>query len=291
MDAYVEVVHEDGRKDRFPIEGAQVTLGKSGTAGISLPTSSELELEHLLIAPRGRDGCWVSTSQGARTPTKMKGKPFESGMVPWNSELTIGSVRIKITNKKPSKGGEGPSKVVILGGIGILAVVLLMFLKPGQESLPSGEGIEPPDLFASLPTSCDEGDAAEAAERLEYAAHSRGDRYSYDPQDGVHAVMLYAQAKACYEEAGDTERAEVMDDTRRSMQEKIDADFAAIRLRLHHALSVEDWEAAEREAEALDALTSEMGEEDPYVAWLDRLLRIVRANARYRPETEEDTAG
>ncbi|MBO6934829.1 MAG: hypothetical protein JJ863_07635 [Deltaproteobacteria bacterium] len=288
MDAYVEVVHEDGRKDRFPIEGAQVTLGKSGTAGISLPTSGELELEHLLIAPRGKEGCWVSTSQGARTPTKMKGKPFESGMVPWNSELTIGSVRIKLTNKKPSKGGgEGPSKVVILGGVAIAAVVAVMFLKPGQESLPSGEGIEPPDLFASLPTTCDDDDAASAAERLEYAAHSRGDRYSYDPQDGVQAVMLYAQAKACYEQAGNSERAEVMEESRQAMQGKVDADFAAIRLRLHHALSVEDWDVAEREAEALDALTSDMPEEDPYVGWLDRVLRIVRANARYRPAEEE----
>lgn len=287
MDAYVEVVYEDGRKDRFPIEGAQVTLGKSGTAGISLPTSGELELEHLLIAPRGKEGCWVSTSQGARTPTKLKGKAFESGMVGWGSELVIGSVRIKLTNKKPSKGGEGPSKVVILGGLAIVAVVLLMVLKPGQESLPSGEGIEPPDLFATLPSECSEDDPADAAERLEYAAHSRGDRYSYDPQDGVMAVMLYAEAKACYEAAGDSERAEVMDQSRQAMQEKVNADFAAIRLRLHHALSVEDWEAAEREAEALDALTDELGDEEPYTAWLDRVLRIVRANARYRPATEE----
>jgi len=288
MDAYVEVVYEDGRKDRFPIEGAQVTLGKSGTAGISLPTSGELELEHLLIAPRGKEGCWVSTSQGARTPTKLKGKVFDSGMVGWGSELIIGTVRIKLTNKKPSKGGEdGPSKVVLLGGVAIVAVVLFMILEPGQEMVPSGEGIEPPDLFTALPTTCEEVDADAAAQRLEYAAHSRGDRYSYDPQDGVMAVMLYAQAKACYEEAGEGDQAEVMDEARQTMQEKVNADFAAIRLRLHHALSVEDWEAAEREAEALDALTSELSEDDPYTAWLDQLLRIVRANARYKPAEEE----
>lgn len=287
MDAYVEVVYEDGRKDRFPIEGAQVTLGKSGTAGISLPTSGELELEHLLIAPRGKEGCWVSTSQGARTPTKLKGKTFDSGMVGWGSELVIGSVRIKLTNKKPSKGGEGPSKVVLLGGVAIVGVVLFMIMKPGQESVPTGEGIEPPDLFASLPTACEDADADSAAERLEYAAHSRGDRYSYDPQDGVMAVMLYAQAKACYEQAGKGDQAETMDEARQAMQEKVNADFAAIRLRLHHALSVEDWDAAEREAEALDALTSELGDEDPYTAWLDQLLRIVRANARYKPAQEE----
>ena len=289
MNAYVEVVHEDGRKDRFPIEGAQVTLGKSGTAGISLPTSADLELEHLLIAPRGKEGCWVSTSQGARTPTKLKGKIFDSGMVPWGSELVIGSVRIRITNRPPRDAKDGPSKVVILGVVAIAAVVALMFLKPGQDSVPSADGIEAPDLFGALPTTCDEGDAAAAAEGFEYAAHSRGDRYSYAPKDGVAAVSLYARAKACYEAAGDAERASVMDDSREAMQRKVDADYAAIRLRLHHALSVEDWDSAEREAEALESLTSDMSaEEVPYVAWLDRVLRIVRANARYRPQTEED---
>ena len=56
MDAFVEVVKPDGTQERFPVEGAQITLGKSGTAGISIPTANELELEHLLIAPRGKEG-------------------------------------------------------------------------------------------------------------------------------------------------------------------------------------------------------------------------------------------
>ena len=42
MDAFVEVVKPDGTQERYPVEGAQVTLGKSGTAGISIPTANEL---------------------------------------------------------------------------------------------------------------------------------------------------------------------------------------------------------------------------------------------------------
>ena len=98
MDAFVEVVKEDGTQERFPIEGAQITVGKSGTAGVSIPAAAELELEHLLIAPRGKEGCWVSTSQGALTPTKYKGKAFNSGMVPWGAEFAIGSLRVRVTN-------------------------------------------------------------------------------------------------------------------------------------------------------------------------------------------------
>ncbi len=281
MNAYVEVVHEDGRKDRFPIEGAQVTLGKSGTAGISLPTSADLELEHLLIAPRGKEGCWVSTSQGARTPTKVKGKDFSSGMVPWGTELVIGSVRIKLTDRQPS-ASEGPSKVVLLGAVAIIAVVALMLMPQGEDMMPSGEGIEPPDLFADLPTQC-QTDGEDAAERVEYAAHSRGDRYSYEPEDGVQAVRLYAEAKACYEQAGQGDRARLMDDARENLQSEIEADFAAYRLRLHHAVSIEDWRAAEREAEAIASLTKRLDREHPYKAWLERVLRIVRANLHYEP--------
>ena len=285
MDAYVEVVHEDGRKDRFPIEGAQATLGKSGRAAISLPTSADLELEHLLIAPRGREGCWVSTSQGARTPTKIKGKEFSSGMVPWGTELIIGKVRIKLTDKQPTAGGEGPSKVVLIGVVAIIAVVALMFIKPGQDLLPSGEGIEPPDLFADLPTTC-ESATEEAGQRFEYAAHSRGDRYDYDPDDGVEAVKLYAHSKACYAAAGRPEMAALMEETGDALRQKIDADFAAYRLRLHHAISIEDWRAAEREAVALESLTRSLDRENDYVVWLERVLRIVRANAHYTPAEE-----
>ena len=39
MDAFVEVVQPDGTQERFPIEGAQATVGKSGTAAISIPTA------------------------------------------------------------------------------------------------------------------------------------------------------------------------------------------------------------------------------------------------------------
>ena len=106
MEAFIDVIQADGTSERFPIEGDQITLGRAGDAGISLPTAAELELEHLLIAPRGRDGCWVSTTEGAATPTLLRGKPFSSGMVPWGSELTIGGLKFRVSDS--SRADQAP---------------------------------------------------------------------------------------------------------------------------------------------------------------------------------------
>jgi len=148
MDAFVEVVNPDGTQDRFPIEGSQVTLGKSGSAQISVPAARELELEHLLLAPRGKEGCWVSTSQGALTPTMLKGKPFTSGIVPWGSEFSIGRLRIRVTNKRASKDekGEGVSPVLLIAlVVAVGGGAWVMFGKQQAEGIPSGDGIEPPE--------------------------------------------------------------------------------------------------------------------------------------------------
>lgn len=283
MDAYVEVTKPDGTTERFPIEGAQVTLGKSGTAGISLPTAHDLELEHLLIAPRGKEGCWVSTSQGAVTPTKMKGKPFTNGMVPWNTDLVIGRFKVRITNKKPKArgaGGEGPSKVVLIGGGLAVALAAWTFLGADPAGVPSSAGIEPPSLFDGLDGTCPpDGATQEEAGKLEYRGHVRGDRYRYDPRDGIAAVGLYRQADACYRSLGEGQKATNVRTAGESMQREIDADYAARRLRLHHALEVDDWRTAVRESEELVGLTEHL-RDHPYVDWLKQTLRIVRAKDR-----------
>ena len=56
MEAYVEVIREDGTLERTRIEGEQITVGRSPTAGVPLPDTHNLKPKHLLIAPRG-EGC------------------------------------------------------------------------------------------------------------------------------------------------------------------------------------------------------------------------------------------
>ena len=280
MDAFVEIVNPDGTQDRFPIEGAQVTLGKSGSAQISVPAARELELEHLLLAPRGKEGCWVSTSQGALTPTMLKGKPFTSGIVPWGSEFAIGRLRIRVTNKRASKDEKdgGVSPVLIVALVAAIAIAWMMLSKQTGEGIPSGEGIEPPALFDEEAQACPEGSQtpAERAVQTEFRAHARGDRLNYDLRDGVRSVILYRQAAQCYRDAGTTDKANEMDSLAAELQETVQAEYAARRLRLHHALQTEDWERAFVETRALSRLVDHLDDENDYVVWLDRTRRIVQ---------------
>jgi hypothetical protein len=283
MEAFVEVTDSEGKKERHPISGAQVTLGKSGTAMISLPTANELELEHLLIAPRGKEGCWVSTSQGALTPTTLKGKPFASGILKWGAELHIGRVRVRVTNKKTkAKGGKSSlSPVVVLGGLAILGAGAWMLLRPGTLEVPTSQGLIPPDLFEALDGSCsgDDGTAAERAEQAEYNGHVTGDRYQYAPGDGVEAVRYYLVAASCLREAGRTTDASEVDRFREELVSTINADYAGLRLHLEHSMAVENWADSVRDSERLVGLVSHLGD-DPYGAWLGQTLRISRARAQ-----------
>ena len=292
MDAYIEVVKTDGSQERYPIEGAQITVGKSGTAGVSIPTATELELEHLLVAPRGKEGVWVSTSQGALTPTKYKGKAFNSGMVPWGAEFQIGSLKIRVTNKKAGEKKEGGiSPVVAIGGIGIVGACVFMLMQETSSTVPPPPAEDAPVLFEGV------GDSAcpanTQARDLEYEAHSRGDRYRYNLRDGVQAVRLYDQARACYTGQSDgAAKAAEMAEEAEQLKAHIEADYAARRLRLHHATEVEDWQRVVLETTALlqltEHLTTEGDEMHPYADYLERARRIAQAQADRETEARTD---
>jgi len=286
MDAFVEITRPDGSSERFPIEGAQATLGRSGTAGISLPGESQLELEHILIAPRGKEGCWISASQGAMTPVMVKGRPFQSGILKWGTSLSIGSLKLTVTNKRATtKGGQNSvSPVLVLGLVAALAALAWMFLSEEPGSMPSAEGMEAPALFSDEAVECPAG---QTGPQLEQAADSRGDRYVYDPRDGVASVRLYKEAAACFaasgEHAADAQRA-----TRESqqIQSTIDADYAARRLLLGRDLETEDWHAVERQSNALLSMTRHL-EGNDWRAWLDQVHRIAQARVSQLPEEQQ----
>jgi hypothetical protein len=289
MDAFVEITRPDGSSERFPIEGTQATLGRSGTAGISLPAEPQLELEHILLAPRGKEGCWISASQGAMTPVLVKGKPFQSGILKWGSTLSIGSLKLTVTNKRGATKGASSSSstspVLVIVLLVVLAGAAYMLLTDDTAAMPSAEGMEPPSLFAEGPAQCPAG---QTGTQLEQFADSRGDRYSYDPRDGVASVNLYKQAAACFAASGAEHTADAQRATRESEQMKatVDADYAARRLRLSRSLATEDWPSVETQSAALLSMTRHL-EGNDWRAWLDQVHRIAMARASQAPEAQQ----
>ncbi|MEO0326366.1 MAG: hypothetical protein AAF447_25690 [Myxococcota bacterium] len=282
--AFIEVSLPDGTVERFPIEGSQVTLGKSGEASISIPTAAELELEHLLLAPRGKEGCWVSSSQGALTPTLRKGKSFTSGIVPWGGELTIGRLKVKVTNKQPKAKRETQmSPIVVLGGLGIVASTAWIFLQEEPGSIRAQSSVEAPALFAEERPGCPESDTPNAEARaLEHRADRKADRVHYDRQDGVEAVTLYGQAEDCLRQVGTPDavsRAGKIEVARARLEQKLVADLAMLRLRLERALDQDDYEQIASLAEGLDELFQHVPEDHGFRVLMDRYEREARAEA------------
>jgi hypothetical protein len=290
MNAYVEVIREDGTLERIRIEGDQVTVGRAMSAGLPLPDQRDLEPEHLLIAPRG-DGCWVAINQEAKTQAKVKGQPFQHGMVPWGTEIEIGGLKLKVSDKDSTETGakDKPkaSPIVVLGGIALVGMVVFLYLRPPPTGLETTAPTEPVPLFAT-PQPCDaQGSAVlRQADLYSEIAMAKSERYPFDPSDGVHSARLYRRAQACYTQANVPASATEMQREAEFMERRVSEDYAAHQLRLGRALANERLEDALFEAEALLAILRREDEANPYIQWLGRTKRrveVLLARPRRRP--------
>lgn len=285
MEAYVEVIREDGSLERHRIENDQITVGKSPTAGVPIPDGRDLEPEHLLIAPRG-EGCWVAIAQGARVVAKVRGEAFQHGMVAWGTEIEIGSLKIKVTDSLPKESKDGDQKtspIVLLGGVGIIGVLAWTMLSdPGGHGLETQAPTEPLQIFdTEVPCPTTGAQALYMADEDAEGALAKSERYPFDASDGVESVQLYRRSQACYALVGQTEAANRMRQEGDWMQHRIEEDYTTHRLRLERAMEQQRWPDALLETRALLALTRHR--EHPYVQWLirnERRLQLLVDQAR-----------
>lgn len=285
MEAYVEVIREDGSLERHRIEKDQITVGKSPTAGVPIPDGRDLEAEHLLIAPRG-EGCWVAIAQNARVVAKVRGEAFQHGMVAWGTEIEIGGIKIKVTDSLPKekKDGEGKtSPVVLLGGVGIIGILAWTMLSdPGGHGLETQAPTEPLQIFdAEVACPSTGAQALYMADEDAEGALAKSERYPFDASDGVESVQLYRRSQACYALVGQAEAASRMRQEGDWMQHRIEEDYTTHRLRLERAMEQQRWPDALLETRALLALTRHR--EHAYVQWLirnERRLQLLVDQAR-----------
>ncbi len=286
MEAYVEVVREDGTLERHRIEGEQITVGRSPTAGVPIPDGRDLEPEHLLIAPRG-DGCWVAVAQGAKVTAKVRGEAFQHGMVTWGTEIEIGSIKLKVTDSLPkeAKDEKKASPVVMIGAVAMIAILAWTFLSDN-----AGHGIEteaPTEQLTlfdpEVACSSSGAGALYSADEDAEAALAKSERYPFDASDGVESVVLYRRSQACYALVGQGEASQRMQHEGDWMQHRIEEDFTTHKLRLTRAMEQQRWPDALLETRALIALTRHRTH--AYVEWLirnERRLTLLVDSARGR---------
>ncbi len=281
MQAYVEVVYPDGTSEVFSIEGDQATLGRSPSATVALPDARELEPEHLLIAPRS-DGVWLSPVQGASTPVMQDGKPIQPGKVAWGSWLEIGTIKVRVTPTRPNAGGQDEEREVssffkVLLLIALLAGGTMFVLRETKPELPRRTKHDPPALVTEDTARCEaSGDVARSqAERAAEAATLHDERYPFDPQDGIQAITLYAQAAACFEAAGVGEAAAEARSKAEALRAKIAEDFLHARFRLRRALTEKRYQDALQEARRVSRFVQHVpGDYQKWVETLERRLAL-----------------
>jgi hypothetical protein len=277
MDAYVELVREDGTTERHRIEHERITLGRSPSAGISVPDGRDLEPEHLLIQPRP-DGCWVAVAQGAKVPAKLKGEVFAHGIVPWNSELELGSFRVRLSDTAPQdRDAKKKTSPVVMYGAPLIAIcVLVIMLDGGGAANVERDAPERPELWTEAGRCEGDRDAvAFSARRESEAAFALSETYPFRPNDGVQSVSHYRNSASCFQMLGNVEAAARMTSEADFMSERIDLDINTHALRLDRAMRQDRWDDALAEAQALIDIYVPKERDDsydppPYVRWLSR---------------------
>lgn len=276
LEAWLEIIREDGTLERQRLEGERITVGRSPSAGIPIPDARNIDPEHLMLAPRG-EGCWVAVAQNASLPVIVRGEPFQHGMLAWNTELTIGNIKLRITDSLPKEkkaGNEKPvSAPILIAFFVIVPLVGWMLLSDPDTGIDATPAAPAPELFdAEVPCQTSGGTARHQADRDAEAAIAKSERYPFAAQDGVQAVRLYRRAQACYTAVGATTEAEQMRREGEVMEHRIDEDYTTHRLRLDRALRQGRLADAVIETNALIELVRHK-EGDPYLEWLRQLAR------------------
>jgi hypothetical protein len=154
----------------------------------------------------------------------------------------------------------------------------------------TGEGAvrpkQPPELWGPPIAQCPQVGpqaAAFARDRLNLADAKR-ERRPFHIQDGVQSVPLYEQAAACFRAGGDPQSAAAADDTAQKLRKDINDDYRTQRVRLEHALNIEDWPGAQHEVKVLRQFTE--GKQGEYVTWLSNLERKLKNKVSNRDQQQ-----
>lgn len=272
MDTFIEVIRSDGTTALHRSSGAQVTIGRSPSAGVALVNAIDLLPEHLMVAPRS-DGCWVAVAAGAQPAAFIMGQSFTHGLVPWGTEIAVGSVKLRVLDRAPRRGKRrSPLLIgVLLAALAVLAIVLV---RSGQ-SEDAGPPPEAPALFdAAEPCSRAGIEASALARESANAASQRADRYPFDPQEGIEAVRLYGIAAACVRAGGQADLVPSLERQREVLSARVNEDYRGHRLRLERALVDGYYALALRQIRLLQAMLRHR-RADPYYEWLDALAREI----------------
>ena len=278
-----QVRDAQGRVDSLNVEGDRAMLGSGAHCEIRLPVD-EARVEHVLIE-LGPAGIFARALSFEPSPT-INNVPFQQAPLPPGAVLGVGNVQILVDTTEGGAAGTStsgkkrgsPLAVVALLIMGPAAAYLIL-ADDDPNALPKLPPRTAPELWEAPVTTCNfnGGQALAFARERMAVADAKRERRPFHVQDGVQAVPIYESAGACFRTGGDPGSAGLADDSAKFLRREMNDDFRTRRVRLEHALNVDDTVTAQKEVRVLLQFTE--NKSGDYVTWLSNLDRRLKLKA------------
>jgi hypothetical protein len=273
-----QIQHANGRQEQITVEAERALIGSGGHCEIRLPID-QAAVEHVLIQV-GAGGVFAQALNFEPSPT-IGGVPFTQAPLPADVVLGVNQTQmlVSIAGDVVGAGGARPKAktnpmVLIAGMVGASLVAYMYLSDPGQQT--RSEPQDFPKLWEQTAPTCEKSgqEAIAFATEKRVVADSKRERRMFHVKDGVDAVPLYETTAACYEKGGDKANADAMREISNSLRKELDDDYRTHRMRLQHAMQVNDMETARKEVRTLIEMTE--GKESPYVTYLHVVERDLK---------------
>jgi hypothetical protein len=272
-----------GQVEQLSIENERVLIGSGAHCEIRLPLA-EARVEHVLnvLGPAGVFGRALSFEP----PPMINNVPFTQAPLPPGSVLGISGTQIYVEVQEGNQNQAGLQANEKKKSPVMLIALLLMIPAGGYLFLGNDEAAsakddarpQPPELWAPPSPACPH--ARDRAEAISYArdrmaaADAKRERRPFHVQDGIQAVPIYEMAAACFKAGADAPSGNLADESAKYLRREMTDDFRMRRVRLDHALSIEDYVSAQKEVRVL--LQFVEGKQGEYVTWLSNLDRKLK---------------
>lgn len=271
MRYFVEVHATGTPSERHDLVEDQASFGSSPEATIRVRGSIQLAVPLLLLTVHP-DSLSIQIPERIPGSLTFRGEATRAVAVPWGEDIYVGGVRLAVAAENGSR--KGPSSVVVFAATVALLALGAAVLRWAEPASPSEHDVEPPALAAAT-AGCAERSADDASSRAVHAlaeAHAKQQRAPFDRTDGVEALKLLSEAKACFDGAGLTAQSTATEQERVAWQQHLDEEYAGLRLRLRLALDQKKTGDALKALAGLEALLTTQAQ-SPYRAWLSSVRR------------------
>jgi hypothetical protein len=276
-----------GQVEQLNVEAERALIGSGAHCEIRLPID-QARVEHVIVE-LGPGGLFAR-ALSFEPPPMINNVPFQQAPLPPGALLGVGGCQIYVEIAGDAVGGESAQKKKKSNPLTLVALLLLMpaagyvflFDDPGDgRTRPPPRAA--PELWDAPITACSYsgGQALAFATERMAVADAKRERRPFHVQDGVQAVPIYETAAACFRAGGDPGSAGLADESAKFLRREMNDDFRTRRVRLEHALTIQDYVSAQKEVRVLLQFTE--GKSGDYVTWLsnlDRKLKLKVATAK-----------